>query len=308
MVYFVVGLAVGSIATYFINKIWNVRETDSTETKKSPLSKRATTQPATSPSNPLVDLKTDISQKPQHPTTPSPQLTATPTIPIYLHPIGQVEEEFRANFEKVFGILHKNGSSLNLSERIDLILRNSSQSENFNLPDFFKNDRAFIGLYLKAKNRNSESEEKALRVANDHLKWLLTKDALFTQGIVGEKNEISTPKLPFEFSCLDEMEKAAVQIDQWKVTHTEKLRSFQTLDLRNLGLISVPDFIGQLSSLEKLDLRENQLFAIPLSLALLPSSCTITLDVPLDRSTFDEKVRTIRLTHPHLGPKIIMPT
>ena len=104
------------------------------------------------------------------------------------------------------------------------------------------------------------------------------------------------------------MEKAAVQIDQWKVTHTEKLRSFQTLDLRNLGLISVPDFIGQLSSLEKLDLRENQLFAIPLSLALLPSSCTITLDVPLDRSTFDEKVRTIRLTHPHLGPKIIMPT
>lgn len=273
MVYFVVGFAVGAIATYFINKIWNVRETDSTETKKSPLSERAT----------------------------------TPTIPLYLHPIGQVAEEFRTNFEKVFGIFPKNSSSLNFSERIELILRNSSQSEYFNLPDFFKNDKEFIGLYLASKQRTGESEEKALRIANDHLKWLLTKDALFTLQRIEKENKIHIPKSPLllEFSSLAGMEEAAGQIDQWMVTQATKLSEIQTLNLKNLGLISVPDFIGQLYSLEKLYLQENQLFAIPLSLTHLPKNCTITIDKQLDLSSFNEEVGKIRLTCPHLGPKII---
>lgn len=311
---FGIGLAVGFIATYFIAKMWSHRRADPTDEKKPPLSGRATTQPASSRSIPSDAPKTEIPQKPQSPPTPSPRLTATPTATVYLPPkelpIDQVAQEFRANFAKAFGICRMNGVSLNLVEMIDLILRNSSQSEYFNLPDFFKSDKPFIDLYLASINRNSQSDEKALRVANDHLKWLLTKDAFFTLQRIGKENKIPTPKFPLllEFSSLEEMEKAAGQIDQWKLTNAEKLNRIKKLNLTNLGLVSVPGFIGQLSSLETLDLRVNQLFAIPLSLALLPLSCTITIDKPLDLSSFNEEVRKIRLTHPNLGPKIIMPT
>ena len=73
----------------------------------------------------------------------------------------------------------------------------------------------------------------------------------------------------------------------------------RVLDLRNIGLETLPGQIIELRNLEKLDLRYNQLTYLPSQLAELPNLATLQLDDLRDRKTrlikdLDEHLVTVK--------------
>jgi Leucine rich repeat len=79
--------------------------------------------------------------------------------------------------------------------------------------------------------------------------------------------------------------------------------SLRVLDLRNLGLRTLPGQIIELRNLEKLDLRYNQLTYLPSQLAELPDLATLQLDDLRDRKTgllkdLDERMTTVKEEDP----------
>jgi Leucine rich repeat len=79
--------------------------------------------------------------------------------------------------------------------------------------------------------------------------------------------------------------------------------SLRVLDLRKVGLRTLPGQIIELRNLEKLDLRYNQLTYLPSQLAELPNLATLQLDDVRDRKTrllkdLDERLMTAKEPEP----------
>lgn len=300
IVYLCLGFIVGALTTYLLSKIWSGIENDSSPNHSSSLAGRASTQPlpsprATSPSKPAVPKEHEL----------DPALSLAPEIPVKnlatpKPDFEEIKEKFKTNSLKVFGI-----------ERLDLhlIFKKSTRSEYFNPPVFFQEHIPFIRCFQALREPPSESITYAAKLGHDHLRWIIARDALEVQKRIGNNHDIPVPTYPLEFSSLEEMEKAAEQIETWKMTHVSKLQTIKFLDLSNLALTSVPDFINSLTSAETLDLSENQLHALPFFLASFPATYKIAItNNPISVATlgpFKSEVNRIRSQNPRFGPLII---